>query len=98
MLSCDNICHGGEDLGIGLEEVGVESLADTEKELGVDGGLVVDALQGACGYADALGKPLIGAALPTQLVADDVAYMYLHSAICFCGHGTPCPHSLLPIP
>ena len=36
MLSYDNICHGGEGLGIGVEEVGAEGLADAEEQVGVD--------------------------------------------------------------
>lgn len=82
MLSCDNICHGGEGLGVRLEEVGVEGLADAEEQLGVDGGLVVEALQGARADADALGKPFVGMALAAQFVANKVAYVYLHIAIC----------------
>ena len=90
MLSCDNICHGGDGLGVGLEKVGVEGLADAEEQLRVDGRLVVDALQGARTDTDVVGKPLVGVALAAELVADKVAYVYLHSACCLC--------SLLPIP
>lgn len=98
MLSCDNICHGGEGLGVGLEKVGVESPADAEEQLGVDGGLVVETLQGARGDSDAVGKPLVGVALATQLVSDKVAYVYLHVAICFLRTGTSAFPGLLPIP
>lgn len=82
MLSCDNICHGGEGLGVRLEEVAVEGLADAQEQLGIDGGLVEEALQGAWTDADALGEPFVGVALMTQFVADKVAYVYLHIAIC----------------
>lgn len=82
MLSCDNICHGGEGLGVGLEEVGEEGLADAEQQLGVDGRLVVNALQGTRTDTDTVGEPLVGVTLSTEFVADKVAYVYLHIAIC----------------
>lgn len=70
MLSCDNICHGGEGLGVRLEEVAVEGLADAEQQLGVDGRLVVYALQGARSDTDLVGKPFVGVALATEFVSD----------------------------
>ncbi len=51
--------------------------------MGIDGGLVVDALQGTCGYANALGQPLVIMALAAKFIADKVTYVYLHrGAIC----------------
>lgn len=90
MLSCDNICHVGEGLGVGLEEVYVKGLADAEEQLGVDRRLVVYALQSARGDTDTVGKPFVGMALVAQFVADKVAYVYLHSG-CYL-------HAWLPIP
>ena len=91
MLSCDNICHGGEGLGIRQKEVGVEGLADAEEQVGVDGGPVIEALQGARGDTDVVGKPFIGVALAAQLVADKVAYVYLHNGCYLCAW-LPNPH------
>ncbi len=82
-MSCDNICHGGKQSDVRLEKVGAEGLADAEQLLCVNGGLVVDALQGARADADAVGKPLVIMALPPQFLADKMSYMYLHGvAIC----------------
>lgn len=90
MLSYDNICHGGEGLRIREKEVDVEGQADAEEKLGIDGRLIVYALQSARSDTDAVGKPFVGVALAAQLVADKVAYMYLHSG-CYL-------HAWLPIP
>ncbi len=98
MLSCDNICHGGEGLRIRGKEIGVKGLADAEEQVGVDGGLVVDALKGARTDTDLVGKPFVGVALAAQLVADKVAYVYLHVAICFLRTRTSASSGLLPIP
>ena len=65
MLSCDNICHRRKDFSVRLKEIGAESLADAEEQLCVDRGFVVDALQGAWGDTNAVGKPLVGVALAT---------------------------------
>lgn len=64
------------------KEVAVEGLADAEQQLGVDGRLVVYALQGARGDSDLVGEPFVGVTLSTEFVADKVAYVYLHIAIC----------------
>ena len=85
-------------MGIREKEVGVESLADAQEQLGIDGGLVEEALQGAWTDADALGEPFVGVALAAQLVADKVAYVYLHVAICFLRTRTSASPGLLPIP
>lgn len=68
----------------------MEGLADAEEQVGVNGGFVIDALQGARGDTDAVGKPLVGAALAAQFVADKVAYVYLHSGCCL-GDVLPIP-------
>lgn len=82
-MSCDNICHGGEGLGIGVEEVGAEGLTDAEEQLGVNRRLVVDALQGTWGDTNAVGEPFVGVALAAKFIADKVTYVYLHrGAIC----------------
>lgn len=93
MLSCDNICHGGEGLGIRLEEVNVESLADAEEQLGVDGGFIVNALQGARTDTNSVGKPLVGVALAAEFIADKVAYVYLHIATCLVRRRPACKGS-----
>lgn len=77
-------------LGIAGEEVDAESTADEEELLGVDGGFVEQFLEGARGDADAVGEPLVGVARATQLVADDVADVYLHSGCC-CALATESP-------
>ena len=69
-------------LGIAGEEVDAESTADEEELLGVDGGFVEQFLEGARGDADAVGEPLVGVARAAQLVADNVADVYLHSGCC----------------
>ncbi len=79
MLSRVNICHGR----VHAKEVCMKCIADTEEQLGVNGGLVVDALEGAGRGADLLGEPLIGITLAAELVAEKVAYVYLHDTICF---------------
>ena len=78
-------------LGIAGEEVDAESTADEEELLGVDGGFVEQFLEGARGDADAVGEPLVGVARAAQLVADDVAYVYLHSGCC-CALGYRIPY------
>ena len=65
-------------MGIREKEVGAEGLADAEEQLGVDGGLVVEALQGARADADALGKPFVGMALSSQFFTNKRTYMYCH--------------------
>lgn len=70
MLSCDNICHDGEGLGIGVEKVDAEGLADAEEQVSVDGGLIVDALQSTRGDTDLVGKPLVSVTLSTEFVSD----------------------------
>lgn len=89
-----------ESLGIRQKEVGVEGLADAEEEMGVNGGFVVNTLQSARSDTDAVSKPFVGMALAAEFVADKVAYVYLHIAICFCGRtrGYASTVSLLPIP
>ena len=78
-------------MGIREKEVGVESWVDAQEQLGIDGGLVEEALQGAWTDADALGEPFVGVALMTQFVANKVAYVYLHSGCCLCAW-LPNPH------
>ena len=90
MLSCDNICHGGNEFRVGSEKVGAEGKADTEQQLGIDGGAVVDALQRAGRNTDAVGQPFIVVALPPHFLANQVAYMYLHDGCYLC--------AILPIP
>ena len=90
MLSCDNICRGVEPFCVGLEEVCVKGFADVEQQLGVEGGFVEDALHRAGGDGDLLGEPLVGVALAAQLIADDVADVYLHSGCCL-GDVLPIP-------
>ena len=67
-----------------MEKVGAEGLADAEQLLCVNGGLVVDALQGARADADTVGKPLVIMALPPQFLADKMSYMYLHGDCYLC--------------
>jgi hypothetical protein len=94
MLSCDNICRGVEPFCVGLEEVCVKGFADVEQQLGVEGGFVEDALHRAGGDVDLLGEPLVGVALAAQLIADDVADVYLHSGCCLGDVlPIPCTHS-----
>ena len=78
-------------LGIAGEKVDAESTADEEELLGVDGSLVEQLLKGARGDVDLVGEPLVGVARAAQLVADDVAYVYLHSGCCCAlGYRIPC--------
>lgn len=78
-------------LGIAGEEVDTEGAADEEELLGVDGRFVEQFLEGARGGADAVGEPLVGVARAAQLVADDVADVYLHSGCCCAlGYRIPC--------
>ena len=72
--------------------------ADAEELLCVDGGLVVEPLEGTAVYVQLVSEPLVGMALATQLVADKVAYMYLHIAICFMRTKTSAFPGLLPNP
>ena len=49
-------------------------------------------------YADTVGEPLVGVTLTAELVADKVAYVYLHIAICCYADGDVRSPGLLPIP
>lgn len=80
-------------MGVRLEEVAVEGLADAEQQLGVDGRLVVYALQGARSDTDSVGKPLVGVALAAEFIADKVAYVYLHIATCLVRRRPACKGS-----
>lgn len=73
---------GGKNIGIDLKEVGTKGATDVEKEMGVEGGLVEYLLEVARGDANLLGEPGVGVALAAELVADKVAYVYLHSGCC----------------
>jgi len=84
MLLHGNVCHTGEGGRIGMEEVDIEDSADAEELLGVDGRMVEETLHGAAVDTQLVGQPLVGTALPMQLVADDGANMYLHSGCCLC--------------
>lgn len=78
-------------LGIAGEEVDAKGAADEEELLGVNGRFVEQFLEGARGGADAVGEPLVGVARAAQLVADDVADVYLHSGCC-CALGYRIPY------
>lgn len=80
-------------MGIREKEVGVESLADAQEHVGVDGGLVVETLQGARGDSDLVGEPFVGVTLSTEFVADKVAYVYLHIATCLVRRRPACKGS-----
>ena len=73
----------GKIVGVGAEEIGMERGANGDQQVGVDGGLVEDFLQGAGGDANLFGQPCIGVALSTQFVADDGSYVYRHSGVFF---------------
>ena len=66
-----------------MKEIDSEGSADEEQLLGVDGGFVEEALQGALGHANAFHQPLVGVTLAAQFVANKVAYVYLHSGCYF---------------
>ena len=77
-----------------LKNVYSKYFADAEQLLGVDGGFVVQPLEGAAVDVQLVGEPSVGVALTAEFVADKVAYVYLHIAICFFGFagvhgGTP---------
>lgn len=82
MLLRGNICYIEEGLGVVGEKVFVEYFAYAQQEVGVDGRLVEEALHGAALYAQLVGEPLVGVARAAQFVADEVAYVYLHSGCC----------------
>lgn len=84
MLLRGNICYIKKGLGVVGEKVFVEYFADAQQEVGVDGRLVEEALHGAALYAQLVGEPLVGVARAAQFVADEVAYVYLHSGCCLC--------------
>lgn len=67
-----------------LKEISIKYFADAKELLCVDGGLVVEPLEGAAVDVQLVGEPLVGAALAAQLVADKVAYVYPHSGCCLC--------------
>lgn len=100
MLPCGKIRHTSKLLGIVFKQVYTKYFADAKQLLGVDGGLVVQPLEGAAVDAQLVGKPLIGVALTAKFVANKVAYVYLHIAICFCGRtrGYAPTASVLPNP
>ena len=83
MLPCGNIRHTLKLLGIVFEQVYTKYFADAKQLLGVDGGFVVQPLEGAAVDVQLVGEPLVGTALAAEFAADKVANMYLHIAICF---------------
>lgn len=82
MLLRGNICYIEEGLGVVGEKVFVEYFAYAQQEVCVDGRLVEETLHGAALYAQLVGEPLVGVARAAQFVADEVAYVYLHSGCC----------------
>lgn len=82
MLLRGNICYIKKGLGIVGKKVFVEYFAYAQQEVCVDGRLVEEALHGAALYAQLVGEPLVGVARAAQFVADEVAYVYLHSGCC----------------
>ena len=66
-------------------------MADNEQLMRVERGFVEQFLQGSRRDAYTLGQPCVGIALVAQFVADNVAYVYLHSG-CYLRAWLPNPH------
>lgn len=61
----------------------MEGWADAEEQVGVNGGFVIETLQGASCNTNTVSEPFVGMALAAKFIADKVAYVYLHSGRLF---------------